>query len=640
MKSLKSIVQRKLVWLAGIMTIIILLVAVLFQIISIQSQERENAEASFVQVEKMIDKSADELDAAIFEYRNTCLLNAEVISYVIDKNPEILGDVDQFRLLARKLEVDEIHIFNTDGVIFTGTHPEYFTYSVLMDGQISYFRPMLEDKRLKLCQDITPNTAEGKLVQYSAIWSTDGNYIVQVGMYPDTILEITDKNDLSYVFSLLRGAPGVTFYAIDAKDGSVIGSPAGAYNDKSASEMGWDLNETEHYERGAHVKVNGVNSYCFFYDMDGTFIAYVISNDQLYNNVPSFTGLLALCLLVIASVMVIVVKKYTDKYIIGSISATNVKLRAVESGKLDERVSVESSQEFSELSSHINSMIKTLLSDTDKMSLVLNRTNLHIGVYEYNTKMKNVRFTEHTSEVFGLNSREMRRISEDYRELQAFLERLRSEPVEGEENTYRFMGNGEKYIKLEEFTDENDVLGIVMDVTEEIVSRKKAEAERDVDLMTGLFNRRGMERKFEKIFASPKEMGSGALVMIDSDNLKDINDTYGHPVGDIYLKNLAEVLSEFEAPNKLAARVGGDEFVLLIYGYENNYDTNSALQKISDIQDSTFIKLQNGKEIRLSFSFGYELLHGRSDYERMLSAADVHMYNSKRERKKLFKKND
>ena len=70
--------------------------------------------------------------------------------------------------------------------------------------QIGFFKPLLSDKSLRLCQDIAPNTAEGKKIQYAALWSDNGKFIVQVGMEQDSVKRATEKNELSYIFSLLR----------------------------------------------------------------------------------------------------------------------------------------------------------------------------------------------------------------------------------------------------------------------------------------------------------------------------------------------------------------------------------------------------------------------------------------------------
>lgn len=85
-----------------------------------------------------------------------------------------------------------------------------------------------------------------------------------------------------------------------------------------------------------------------------------------------------------------------------------------------------------------------------------------------------------------------------------------------------------------------------------------------MDALTGLYNRRGLDARLERLFAEPEKLGHYAVVMIDADGLKGINDTYGHDKGDEYLRKIADTINAFDPGNSLAARQGGDEFVLFL----------------------------------------------------------------------------
>ncbi len=633
LKSLKNIISQKLQLLAFGTMILLLMLALAFQVWSTWRQARENANSTFQQVGQVIRESSAELTSVKESYRETCLLNAETIAYIVQKNPDILGNVEEFRQLAHMMQVDEIHIFDQTGRIFTGTHPEYYDFTFDSGVQMQFFKPMMSDKSLQLCQDITPNTAEGKLVQYSALWSPDLKFIVQVGMYPDAVLEVTEKNELSYIFTLLQGNPGVSLYAIDAHSRMIVGSTSGQNTGSAMTTVGFDEGALEQYRKGTHATINGVNSFCVMEEMDGTLIAYVISNDQLYQGILTYTMLLALCLLVILYAYVLVIWQFINRYIISGISNINEKLRAVSDGKLDERVDRQDSLEFGELRQHINNMVGNILASTVKMSLVLNRTNMPIGVYEYNLEMKNVRFTDHIPKIFGLSSQELSLLSADYRELQKFLLKLRQNPLSDAENTYRWVGKTEKYLKLEEIVNGSDVLGIVMDVTEETLVLKRTKAERDIDLLTGLYNRRGMESELAALFANSETVQRGAILMIDSDGLKQVNDTYGHAVGDSYIRALADLLRNFGSASRLAARIGGDEFLLLLYGYADDTEVHTDIARLRQLDESTMISAGDGTLIPLRFSLGHVFTRGRQDYDAMIFEADGGMYRAKRLRK-------
>ncbi len=631
MRSLKKLIITNLHQLAILMMGLILIVAAFLQIHMLQNQARENARSTFAQIEQTLKNNTQELEVITAKYRETCLLNAEAIAYMIQYHPEILGDIEELRRIARMMEVDEIHIFDDTGRIFTGSHPEYYNFTFETGEQIGFFAPLLTDKSLRLCQDITPNTAEGKLVQYSALWSADGQFIVQVGMYPETVLEYTRKNELSYIFSLLQGTPGVTLYAIDEVTGQIMGSTNGSSNGKLSSQIGLPLQELPQYKWGTHVTVSGVNCYCVMAEMNDMLLGYTISSDQLYANVAPYNLILAGCLALIVALIVAFMWMFTKRYIVASIHSINEKLSAVAEGNLDERVNVNSSLEFAELSSHINHMIKSLLATTDKMGFVLDHTNMRIGVYEYNTKMKTARFTEHVPEILGWSSHLSTQLASDYHLLQKQIEQLQQSPVAGEKNTFRLSGSREVYIRFDKITTGTDTLGILMDVTEEILTRKRIEQERDLDLLTGLYNRRGLEQQLTTVFSG--DPGLGALVMIDSDALKHVNDVYGHAIGDLYLLVIADAIRSFGSAKCLSGRQGGDEFVMLLYGYGNEGDILRDLDQFRQIQKNAMLYLEDGSRVPVGFSFGYVMIEGRKDYQLMLAEADHHMYNVKRLRK-------
>ena len=123
------------------------------------------------QIHQIMDENQQESEQVQAEYRRTCLLNAKVVSRLVESSPDLLYDLEELRNVAYHLEIDEIHFFDPSGRIFTGTHPK--NYGLTMDSgeQIAFFRPLLTDKTLELIQDVTPNTAEQKLIQYSALWS-------------------------------------------------------------------------------------------------------------------------------------------------------------------------------------------------------------------------------------------------------------------------------------------------------------------------------------------------------------------------------------------------------------------------------------------------------------------------------------
>lgn len=633
MPNIKSMIVRYMQTVTLIMVSVILMVAAIAQIFSAQNYAKDSAADAFVQIKQIMLENQTELVATQMNYKQTCIHNAEAIAFMIEENPAILEDLEEMKKIADFMEVDEIHFFDESGRIYTGTHPEYYGLTMDSGEQIVFFKPLLTDRDLTLVQDITPNTAESKPMQYSALWSEHEEFIVQVGMEPLNVMKVTEKNELSYIFSLLRVNTGVSLYAIDVETATIMGSTTSEDVGKSCAEIGFDMNELLSRGKGFHTHVKGVNSFCVFTQEGDNLIGRVVTADTLYHNIWINMFTLAVCLILVSVILIVAVTRYINKHIIQGIYEINGKLCSIAEGNLDETVDVQNCLEFAELSKHSNEMIKSLLAGTGKISYVLNKTDVPIGVYEYSKKMTKVRYTDHVPRILSFGKSKTEELCGDYKKFAAFIDELRQNPLEDEEDVYCLKGKQVSYIRLEELTNNNDVFGIVIDITEEINKRKLIEEERDTDLLTGLYNRRGLENQLSELFEEPDKIGHGAMIMVDADCLKEINDRYGHDKGDIYLCKIAGVLSSFGPNSCIIARQGGDEFVMFLYQYDNIEELENTVKTLSFIQDNSIAHLGENISVPLRFSYGYCLADGKSNYEELLKAADEQMYKNKRSRK-------
>lgn len=446
-------------------------------------------------------------------------------------------------------------------------------------------------------------------------------------------VEITEKNELSYIFSLFRVNAEADYYAIDVETGKIVGSTTVSAIGSTSEEVGFKLQEIKSDPDGFHEDVNGVPCFCVFTQMGSTYIGRVLPNSSVYQQVPVNTLVLGLCLILVSQVLARAVTGYMNKYVVGGIHCVNEKLRAIGRGDLDERVDAQSSTEFMELSTHINDMVQSILDNNRKMSYILSKTNMFIGEYEYNLWNKRVRFTEYVPQILHLSEEETFRMTEDYAVLRAYIDLVCKNLVPGEEDVYKLPGAGEYYVRLEEIIEKNQVFGAVIDVTDEMCKLKKAEVERDVDALTGLYNRRGLEYQLKKLYECPEELGRTALIMLDADGLKGINDTYGHDKGDVYLNKIGSVINNFGIKSSLASRLGGDEFVLFLYEYDDENELLNTIRTLEYVQNNSSAKLGDNISVPLSFSMGYCLGEESKDYQKQLKIADERMYENKRQRK-------
>jgi len=171
----------------------------------------------------------------------------------------------------------------------------------------------------------------------------------------------------------------------------------------------------------------------------------------------------------------------------------------------------------------------------------------------------------------------------------------------------------------------------VVSLKEELSNAKK---EASIDFLTGLVNRRRFERALEDAIKDKKRRGyPSSLIFVDIDNFKKINDYYGHITGDIVLKELAKVFRFYLRANTTIARLGGEEFAILLPGVEIG-DAIKVAERLRKIIENREIKIPvdtNGeKKIHITASFGVTEIKEDDTLENLLIRADKAMYKAKK----------
>lgn len=154
---------------------------------------------------------------------------------------------------------------------------------------------------------------------------------------------------------------------------------------------------------------------------------------------------------------------------------------------------------------------------------------------------------------------------------------------------------------------------------------EELQASADTDYLLGIANRRGFERELNRAIAYIKRYrASGALVVLDVDRLKPVNDAFGHAAGDRVLKAIVATLQAQVRDSDVIGRLGGDEFALLLWNLSET-DAKAkaaALEEAIDQLSFTF----DGRTITAGASAGVAILDTHSETSRALEAADSAMY--------------
>ena len=624
---MKKAISKRLSMVIALTMLIVLLLNLFLQIENAQENMERSARLMLERIEEILDTNDRDLENLTESLKEEYIVRAQTVAYMLSNHPEMEQDVGALLTVANLLRVDEISLFDEEGVLYSGSHPEYYGLTFYDGEQVSFFLPMLEDRTLALCQDVTPNTVFGKPMIYAAVWREDGQGIVQVGLEPQRILEAVEKNDVSYIFANLAVQEGVTCFAVDANDKTILGST----NDKYLGLNVRDINIVipVGYTESFIARVDGVSSRCMFIEYDELLIGIAWENATVYSDLAQSMVLVLLYLTVAAVIMLAAILRSIDNLVIDNINTVNEKLEEITDGKLDTRVDVSGLPEFDSLSSQINRMTDALLNNSVKISRILDATESQIGFFEYIAEKNTVLATRKVATILAISPEEMAYLCADRERFEKKLAQLCEKPVERYKNVYALPTETACYVKVETYVDEKSTFGIVIDMTEEFLERNRLRHERDHDLLTQLYCRRAFYRCLSDLFAKPDELGESVMMMFDLDGLKGINDTFGHAGGDKAIREAANILTAVDMPGKLVARLSGDEFAIFIHGA----DSKDSLQEHIDLIYQKMLQAEItvfDRTIPIRLSGGYvfypEHMNGYTDLLRM---ADRALYYSK-----------
>jgi len=161
---------------------------------------------------------------------------------------------------------------------------------------------------------------------------------------------------------------------------------------------------------------------------------------------------------------------------------------------------------------------------------------------------------------------------------------------------------------------------------------EELQASADIDFLLDIPNRRGFERELHRSIAYIKRYhASGALIVLDVDRLKPINDAFGHAAGDQVLKAIVAVLLRQIRSSDMVGRLGGDEFALLLWNLSETDAKAKAAALEQAIDQLTFTF--RGRVVTAGASAGVAILGPHAEAARALEQADSAMYVRKAQRR-------
>ena len=303
-----------LAFLAGAVIVVMLLIVYITMDRSKREQAYQASDLLIDQVRNVIDANQKKEQSFTDSLKENYTSKAKAVAYVIDNIPETEYDIAEQIRLAKLMSIDEIHLFTDKGEIYSGTVPAYYGYTFDSGEQMAYFKPMLENKALSMCQDVTPNTAESKPMMYAICWNDRGTRMIQIGIEPRRLIEEMQSNAISEVVNNIPAYEGVNILVADTESGEILGATVNRHVGKTLESLGIDINnlsskEVTHFKADVDHKA----SYCAVEGLEDYIIVVVQEKEEVNKELP-LTMLLILVYLLIAEISIaVVVKRMSDR---------------------------------------------------------------------------------------------------------------------------------------------------------------------------------------------------------------------------------------------------------------------------------------------------------------------------------------
>lgn len=342
-----------------------------------------------------------------------------------------------------------------------------------------------------------------------------------------------------------------------------------------------------------------------------------------------------------------------SQYVDGLGPAANLNFRRTNLREIDDLTAA-----IERLNRRINDSLKV----TSKM---MELTQLPLGGFEVPDDMDTVMLTEYVYKLLGVGVGEV--VSKG--DWQRMYAELTAHPADGYANVYRYdaqsamalqvdkrrgdatggmmlrMAAGEnandmyvasgreKWLRIIEARGDNGTVGMILDCTSDIDHLMHLAHELDYDALTHLYNRTAFKREsFKRINDNPSKIG--AMIFSDLDNLKYMNDTYGHRAGDDLIITAADLFRRFVGYGGIVARISGDEFAIFLYGFSSKQDALRGIRTVFREFSEATLTTPDGKVHALGCSSGLAWYPDDStDISDLLKLSDYAMYEAKRENK-------
>lgn len=360
---------------------------------------------------------------------------------------------------------------------------------------------------------------------------------------------------------------------------------------------------------------------------------WVLAAAAPFDSIMQFADKVKLALMAAVAVTILIglIGSFLISYMIQKpVAALSKEIRAKDPQK---RIKLQQTgiEEIDEMTMAIEKLSFDVIDAGQKFTKIIEMASVGLAGFQINQDEQKLFKTDNFFGVFG--SPEADEIEMNVDEFNRKFKEFDRYYVERDELTDSYIykvpeGRGSRFLRLKYREDDRNCYGLVEDVTQSLLEKKVLQHERDHDPLTNLFNRRAFRREVQELFEERKaEIKVAALIMLDLDNLKYINDTYGHDYGDKYIVKAALAFQYYLPASAITARISGDEFNIFLYGYGSEAAVWAVINTMKMGLDSMVVTLPGDIRQKVQASGGIAWYPKDSEgLDTLLKYADYAMY--------------
>lgn len=617
--------------------LIIFFINFLLTLHTLKAQQFNTFYTKSEQVIHTLETNQEELSIIQANLDEDYLTRAKAAAYIFETQQDVTKNVKEMRYLAKLLNVDELHVIDENGIIVSASISRYVGFDMSAHAQSRAFLPLLDsdDEDAYFIQEAQPNAADKKIMKYIGVSRKDNKGIVQVGFKPTRQLEAESRNTYEYIFSRFPTDADEELFAVDRNTGDILGHSSGI--ERTFDDEYYQPAQLLDCTKGAYKKdKSGKIMYVAVREYNDILICFALPLQVLLNQILKHVLRTLFYLLLVEAIVILLLNYLVKQKVVNGIHQIMEDLSAITNGNLDTTVTVGGNREMEALSDGINTMVKSIISISDRISTIIQISGIPLAAFEYKPGRQHVFVTSGLKELLNLPDGKAKELYQNSLLFDRYICDLTDRPLKGETDIFKI--SNDKYVRIHMSVASGTHLGVITDISKDMLEKQKMLYENTHDALTGLYKYACFKQKSSEILQKMLFGNICAVVMLDLDHFKSINDTYGHDTGDNYLKSFAEVLKSMPEEHFITARRSGDEFCMMIYGCAEHADIISHLDAFYQTLKQRAIALSADTTKIISASGGFSWTSDSGcGIEELLSQADEALYDVKRHTKGQYR---